>query len=79
MTQPPLIASFVVRLVHEAEAEPEVGAPPVTGVQTAGGETPWRVTVRHVQSGQELRFLRLEDALPFMAACAHQPVFRDKE
>lgn len=63
MTQPPLIASFVVRLYHETEAEGDG----------------WRVTVTHVQSGKELRFRRLEDALPFMENSARGPSSQDEE
>jgi hypothetical protein len=48
-----LIASFVVRVLHLTEAD----APA------------WRVTVRHVQTGMETRFLKLADALSFMEEC----------
>lgn len=57
MGHPPLIASFVVRLMDEGADE--------------GMEAPsWRVTVRHVQTGKELRFMRLSDAFAFMENCA---------
>jgi hypothetical protein len=50
----PLIASFVVRVLHLTEADSPA----------------WRVTVRHVQTGRETRFLKLADALAFMEACS---------
>lgn len=52
MAQEPFIASFVVRLFH---LDPG-----------AGEAVPWRVVVRHVQTGEEQRFHRLADALAYM-------------
>ncbi|MCS6843930.1 MAG: hypothetical protein NZ528_06345 [Caldilineales bacterium] len=34
--------------------------------QEAGGGQPWRGVVRHVQSDEEIRFTRIEEALRFM-------------
>lgn len=52
-----LIASFVVRVVHERQ-------------EHQPAKNPVRVTVRHVQTGEEIRFARLTDALSFMEGCA---------
>lgn len=51
----PLITSFVVRLFQGAE-----------GGEQAVQQEPERVVVRHVQSGEERQFQRLDDALAFM-------------
>jgi len=48
------VNSFVVRFVQETPAQPGV-AP-----------KPWHGIIRHVQSSQETRFTRIEDALAFM-------------
>ncbi|HWI61072.1 MAG TPA: hypothetical protein VNT75_04485 [Symbiobacteriaceae bacterium] len=48
----PLIASFVVRIYADSEA--------------AADQSPWRVTVRHVQSDEEHQFISLEDASVWM-------------
>lgn len=50
-----LIASFVIRLFRVTEPE-------------ADGE--WRVSVRHVQTGEEVRFTRLADALSYIEQAA---------
>lgn len=50
----PLIASFVVRVVRPGEAD------------MAADQVPWRVTVRHVQTGEERQFARLTDAIAFI-------------
>jgi len=57
----PLIASFVIRLLR------------VNGAQAGPAQQPLRVIVRHVQTGQEMRCLRLEDALAFMEHCVELP------
>lgn len=61
MTEQPLIASFVVRLLRV-----EGTGPGRTGPRL-------RVLVRHVQTGQEMRCLRLEDAMAFMEHCLQLP------
>lgn len=54
----PIIASFVVRLL-------------LVGEEERNGDHPaWRVKVRHVQTGKEVRFLRLSDAVMFMEEAA---------
>lgn len=49
----PLIASFVVRIYADAEA-------------AAADQSPWRVTVRHVQSDEEHQFTSMGDASAWM-------------
>lgn len=50
-----LITSFVVRFILRQAPE-------------AGGTSPlWRGVIRHVQSGQEAHFHRLDEVLAFMA------------
>jgi len=61
VTEQPLIASFVVRLLRVEGAAPDPEGPPL------------RVLVRHVQTGQEMRCLRLEDAMAFMEHCLQLP------
>jgi hypothetical protein len=61
VTEQPLIASFVVRLLRVEETRPGPNGPPL------------RVLVRHVQTGQEMRCLRLEDAMAFMEHCLQLP------
>lgn len=61
MSEQPLIASFVVRLLRVEGSEPGQTGPPL------------RVLVRHVQTGQEMRCLRLEEALAFMEHCLQLP------
>jgi hypothetical protein len=48
------IASFVLRFIQEAPAD---AAPPARS---------WRGIVRHVQTGEETPFTRIEDALAFI-------------
>jgi hypothetical protein len=48
------VNSFVVRFVQETPA------------QSGAGFEPWHGIIRHVQSSQETRFTRIEDALAFM-------------
>lgn len=49
-----LISSFVVRVFRADEAE------------TAADQSLWRVTVRHVQTGDERQFRTLDEAHAFM-------------
>ena len=48
------VNSFVVRFIQETPA------------QSGAGCKPWHGVIRHVQSSQETRFTRIEDALAFM-------------
>lgn len=48
-----LIASFVVRVLRMTDEDSPA----------------WRVTVRHVQTGREVRFAKLADALVYMEEC----------
>ena len=48
------VNSFVVRFVQETPAQSGVAF------------KPWHGIIRHVQSSQETRFTRIEDALSFM-------------
>lgn len=48
------VNSFVVRFVQE------------TAAHSGAGIKPWHGIIRHVQSSQETRFTRIEEALAFM-------------
>lgn len=45
------VTSFVLRFTQESEAPP----------------TAWRGLIRHIQTDQEIHFVRIEDALQFIA------------
>ncbi len=49
------IASFILRFAQQDTAADE---------STPG---PWRGVIRHVQSNRQVRFVRMEDALAFIA------------
>ncbi len=49
----------------------------MTEAAGAGEQGPWRVSVRHVQSGEEVRFTRLSDAMAFIEECARQDAAGD--
>ena len=49
----PNITSFVIRFVHEPTSSPEKPAP-------------YRGTIHHVQSDQEISFTRWQDAVEFI-------------
>ena len=54
----PTISSFVIRFVQdEAEAK---------AVETGPAHMPYRGTIRHVQTDQEVSFTRWEDAVSFI-------------
>ena len=60
----PEISSFVLRFVHEKP--------------TKLAEAPiFRVSIRHIQSGQELAFIRWTDALDFMSQFVPGEVFHN--
>ncbi len=48
----PLIASFILRFTQESGSS---------------SPRPWYGVIRHVQSKEEIRFLRIEEALEFIA------------
>ncbi len=51
------VISFVVRFVQGIESVPG---------STGGSGAGWRGLVRHIQSGEEVHFLRLEEVTEFM-------------
>ncbi|HEU0293678.1 MAG TPA: hypothetical protein VFR47_13135 [Anaerolineales bacterium] len=57
-SQPPLISSFVIRFVMN-EAQDDL----VDGTQT---QHPYRGSIRHIQSEEELNFHLWEDAVEFI-------------
>lgn len=69
MSRETVIASFIMRFVKPAGPElpeaPEAraGAGPV---ETAPSHSDMRIAVRHVQSGYERRFARVEEAMGFI-------------
>lgn len=55
MTTQTIVASFLLRLCRETC---EAGEP--------AGAAPWRVLLRHIQTGEERSFLNLRDAMDFI-------------
>ncbi len=55
-TETPRVESFIVRFIQDA---PEDGQP--------SAASPWHGVIVHVQSNQEKAFVRVADALSFMA------------
>lgn len=53
------IASFIVRFTQEK--------PSPKALATEGWQPGWRGIVRHVQSSEQMRFTRIEEALRFMS------------
>ncbi|MGD2177300.1 MAG: hypothetical protein PVG71_05695 [Anaerolineae bacterium] len=55
------IASFILRFTRESGSESKGCRP---SAPSGGG---WRGVIRHIQTTEEMRFARMEDALSFIA------------
>lgn len=62
-----IIASFVVRFTQDPASGQDLAAPD------------WRGVVRHVQSDDQVRFTRMEDAITFMARYVDLATGQDEE
>jgi hypothetical protein len=70
MSRETVIASFIMRFVKPAASETAIADTAVAGTAAAGPANPcrseMRIAVRHVQSGYERRFARVEEAVAFI-------------
>lgn len=67
--QSPLISSFVIRFVmNEAQNDSVDGTlqPALSGNQDSAQHPPYRGSIRHIQSDEELNFHLWEDAVEFI-------------
>mgnify|MGYP001385538229 CR=1 FL=1 len=67
MSRETVIASFIMRFVKPAALQVlPATAPPADGVPPAPDRSEMRIAVRHVQSGYERRFARVDEAMDFI-------------